>query len=117
MALTASERETTINMVDDLDHIVISTSQRVMVTQLLNNPNATITEDVVFDGTRMLTATLPLGSITVRKAAKGSIRRDNGGKKREITAARCGTIKEDGKPCKAIAAKATGSCPKHPAKV
>lgn len=114
MSLSAAERETTIVWTDEDDTVRVSTSQRKVVTQLLKNPAFVTEEDYEFEGTRCLVGTLPLGSITIRKAAKGTIKR-NGTTKRNprANAAKCGAPTASGKPCGSIASKATGRCSKH----
>jgi hypothetical protein len=115
MALTADERETVIVWTDSDDKVRIHTSQRRMVTALLKNIGFEVEEDTVHEGTRMLTGLLPLGSITVRSKAKGSIRRNNGGVKRAMpNVQRCGQPTAAGTPCGSIASKETGRCSKHP---
>lgn len=123
MALTASERETVIVWSDEDSRIRIQTSQRKIVTQLLNNPQVEILSDTTFEGTRMLDATVPLGGITIRKAAKGTIRRRNNvtvettvkKRGRPQNVALCGAPKANGEPCGSIASKETGRCPRHKA--
>lgn len=114
MALTAPERETTINWSDDCETITISTSQRKIVTQLLNNPVATIESDTIFEGTRIIKASLPLGAITIRKAAKGTIRRSDAGKRTlPENAPRCTGTKANGEKCNSLAKGGTQFCVKH----
>jgi hypothetical protein len=113
MALTADERETVIVWTDSDETVRIHTSQRRMVTILLKNPSFVIEEDTIHEGTRMLLGTLPLGAITVRNKAKGSIRRNNGVKRAMPDVQKCGQPTASGKPCQSIASKETGRCSKH----
>lgn len=118
MALTAIERETVIVWSDADDRILVTTSQRKVITQILANPQAEILSDKMFDGSRMIEATLPLGGVTLRKKAAGTIKRNGGTKTRSMpaNAARCGFVKEDGKPCQSLASKEHGKCHKHKGK-
>lgn len=111
MGLSALERETVITMCDGEDFATISSSQRKVVTQLLKNPTATIVDDRVFEGTRIVTATLPQNGITVRKAAKGN--RATSKRQMPISAATCKGVKADGKKCNSIAKAETGYCNRH----
>jgi hypothetical protein len=116
MALTAAERETVITWSDEDERISVQTCQRKVVTQLLANPSAEIVEDKTFEGTRFVTALLPLGGITIRKAAKGTIRRTPSktvkrGRPQNVQL--CGATKADGGKCGSIASKETGRCPRH----
>jgi hypothetical protein len=113
MALTASERETTINWCDEDERIHISTSQRKIITKLLNNASVEIEDDRIHDGTRMIMATLPLGAITIRAKAAGTIKRKSKVKRGAPTAQKCSATKANGERCGSIAAKATGLCAKH----
>lgn len=111
MALSAAERETTIVWTDADERVMISSSQRKVITQLRKNPNFEEESSDICDGTEIVIGTLPLGAITVRKAVKTK----RNGKKRNPRsgAARCGEMTLAGKPCQSIASKETGKCAKH----
>lgn len=113
MALTAAERETIITISDADDHWHIQTSQRPVVTQLLRNPAATILEDKKFDGTRMITATVPSNGITIRKTAKGKVVANKQVATRMSSAPKCKGTKADGQKCNSIMKGDTGYCVKH----
>lgn len=102
----AAERETVITWSDADQVINISTAQARMITQLKNNPSATLVE--IADGTHFFE--LPLGLITVRKGRKSA-----GGTKRNPAAAaqKCGAEKADGSKCQMVAKKETGRCRWH----
>jgi hypothetical protein len=108
MALTAAERETVITFNDEDDFVHIQTAQRRIVTQVTRNKAAEILEDTTFEGTRMVTAKLPLNAITIRNIA--GKRTANA---RKVRGATCKGTKADGKPCGRIARKDTGFCPAH----
>jgi hypothetical protein len=112
MSLTAVERETIITMNDEDRTIQIQTAQRPIITSLLNNPSAEILEDYLHDGTRMVTATLPAGMITLRGKKRS---RSNEGN-HFSDAPKCGAKKKDGTKCQMVATKETGRCRWHPPK-
>ena len=59
MALTALERETTINMSDGDELVRIWTAQRRVINRIRKDDRFTITSEGVEDGTEWLTATIP----------------------------------------------------------
>jgi len=82
VSYTAEERETGIVWTDADNKIMISTNQRKMITALLKNPAfEEIREDRETEGGSVISINgyLPLGSITIRSKAKGSIRRKSTG--------------------------------------
>lgn len=114
--LSAPERETVIVWTDADEKMMVSSSQRKVITQLLRNPGFEETERVTEDKrVVLLSGFLPLGGITIRKAAKGTIKRSDAGKRKGLpaNAARCGEPKADGNPCQALASKDTGKCARH----
>lgn len=113
--LTAAERETVIVWTDADDKVMINTSQAKQINALEKNPAFEETDRQV-EGKRtvVLAGFLPLGSITVRNRARGSVKRAGVARKgMPSNAARCGVAKADGTPCKSLASKATGRCAKH----
>jgi len=105
----AIERETVITWSDADQAIHISTSQRTVITALTNNPSAKLIEAPAKgdkeDRTQVFE--LPLGFVTFRKAKR------TGRKQMPKGVALCGEPTKSGEPCKRIASKATGKCPRH----
>lgn len=110
MALTAAERETIITISDADDFWHIQTSQRPVITKLLKNSTATILSDRNFDGSRMVTATIPKNGITVRGTAKAT---RSTSKRSMPSTVKCKGVKADGKKCGSIMKGDTGYCVKH----
>jgi hypothetical protein len=113
MGLIAEERETIISWSDADKKVHVHTCMRPIITKILANPNAEILSDMKHDGSRIIDALLPEGSITIRVKAAGQIKRKTKIKRGAPTAQKCKAIKVDGKRCGSIAAKATGLCSKH----
>lgn len=110
MALTAAERETVISIADDEALWTIHTSQRKMITQLVKNPQAVILEDTMFQGSRMMVATVPSNAITVRKATRSATTTG-----RKVKGNTCTGKKTDGSKCGMVAVNGTGFCRHHQA--
>jgi hypothetical protein len=101
----AAERETVISWSDADQVITINTAQARQITDLKNNPVATLLET---DGTNFRFE-LPIGLITIRKGKRQGVKRT--GRPANITL--CGEPTAAGTPCKGIAKKDTGKCAKH----
>ena len=110
MALTAAERETVISIADDENRWTIHTSQRKQITQLLKNPQADILEDTMFQGSRMMVATIPANAITIRKATRSATSTG-----RKVKGKNCTGKKTDGSACGMVAVNGTGFCRHHQA--
>jgi hypothetical protein len=125
MAYTADERETTITLCDDPEKpgmAYISSSQRPWITALLKNPAFEENmEDRETESGRVISVNglIPIGMITLRKKAKGTIKRSDAGtrKGRPANVATCNGTKTDGGKCNSIAKGDTGFCVKHQSQV
>src|SRR4026209_574409 len=94
MGLIAAERETTIVWTDADERIMISSSQRKVITQLKKNPAFELESEENFDGSIIVNGTLPLNAITIRKVVGGKRAGKRGNPR--ANAARCGATKADG---------------------
>lgn len=105
----AIERETVITWSDADQMIHIATSQRTAITALTNNPSAILIEAPGKGDKedRLHVFELPIGFVTFRKAKR------TGQKTMPSGVALCGEPTKSGDPCKRIASKATGKCPRH----
>jgi hypothetical protein len=70
LSLTAPERETVITFSDEDDTATVHTHQRRIITKLKNNPTATQTDDLTFDGTAGAVFELPADLISFRTGRK-----------------------------------------------
>jgi len=118
LGLTAAERETVISASDSDDRWHVSTSQAKWVTKILRLKEAKILNDTVFDGTRMIEATIPLSALVGLRGDKDTTRaaattRGNKGSHLK-NVQRCTGHKDDGSECNMIAVKGTDRCRWHP---
>lgn len=67
MSLTKAERETVISFNDEDEVAEIWTAQRPRITQLKNNPSATLVEENTHDGSAWARFTIPANCVSFRK--------------------------------------------------
>jgi hypothetical protein len=70
LSLTAPERETVITFNDADDTATIHTHQRRIITKLPNNPAATKSEDLTFDGTAGAVFEIPADLVSLRSGRR-----------------------------------------------
>lgn len=105
----ALERETTVTWTDADTVMVIGTSQARVVTQLKNNPSATLIET---DGKNFIFE-LPVGLLTFRNGKRTAGKKVVARKGRPANITLCGEPTAKGTPCQGIAKNDTGKCAKH----